>query len=335
MALRELQEADLKKWSNPGQLIDKATPMTASHVGEVGGKLKLDAKVTESKKLRVVLSNHSREAVILIDGWIKVDTPSTLTERLLRRSQEKRSHSFVNFGQQLLLHPSYKDEDGDRQCNEFSHEFSDLSDNYTLSFDITLSTLEINRKKADVGDKISEIGARSLIQDMASAKKNTETADVQIICGGKTFNAHRFVLSARSSVFAAMFSHKETKESETGIVELSDCEADTMEWFVTYLYEGILPQESFQVAEKLIHVATKYQVQSLIDACQIILSAKLEVDNAIRVAILGDLYNIQELKLEALATIKAAKKPLKSMVGWKDLDEFQDLKIEIVDNKAD
>ena len=128
---------------------------------------------------------------------------------------------------------------------------------------------------------------------------------------------------------------------------MTDCEGDTMEMFLQYLYTGILteatfevteklgrPEETFKEAERLLDVATKYNVRPLIDACAKILTAQLDEDNAIRIAILSDLYKIEGLKLDAMATVAAAKKPLKTMSGWKDLDQFHHLKAEILDYKA-
>ena len=155
-----------------------------------------------------------------------------------------------------------------------------------------------------------------------------------IICEGKEFKAHTFMLSARSSVFSAMFSHRGTKEWETREVNVTDCHADIMEMFLQYIYTGTLTEATFEVAEKLIGVATKYDVQPLITACTEILIENLDEDNAIPVAILGDLYTMKDLKKEALTTIVTSRKPLKSMNGWNDLGKFQDLKIEIVDAKA-
>ena len=115
---------------------------------------------------------------------------------------------------------------------------------------------------------------------------------------------------------------------------MTDCDGDTMELFLRYIYTGKLTDATFDVAEKLVNVASKYNVQSLISACAEIFAAHMDEDNAIRVAILGDLYSIEGLKRDAIDKITSSKKPLKSMNGWKDLDKFQDLKTEILDCKA-
>ena len=201
-----------------------------------------------------------------------------------------------------------------------------------LPLDCYLPTAQPTSK--NVEGKISRDGADALSQDMAALMNDANIADFNIKCDGREFFAQKFMLSARSSVFAAMFSHKGTKECETGEVNVTDCEGDTMEMFLRYIYTGTLPEATFEVAEKLVNVAAKYNVQSLIAACTEILTAHMDEENAICVAILGDLYSIEGLKKDALAAITASKKPLKTMNGWKDLDTFHDLKTEILDCKA-
>ena len=134
--------------------------------------------------------------------------------------------------------------------------------------------------------KICRDGTLALSQDMAVTMKDTNAADLAIKCDGKDFRAHKFMLTSRSSVLAAMFSHKGTKECETGEVNVTDCERDIMEMFLAYIYTGILPEATFEVAEKLVNMAVKYDIKPLITACTEILAAHLDEDNAIRVVIL-------------------------------------------------
>ena len=173
----------------------------------------------------------------------------------------------------------------------------DLPD--TVKFDLKLRFLPLDylsnapNKSINIEGKISRDGADALSQDMAAMMKDADDADFTIKCDGKEFLAHKFMLSARSSVFAAMFSHKETKECATGEVNVTDCEEETMDMFLRYIYTGKLTEASFEVAEKLVNVAAKYNVQSLIAACTEILAAHMDESTAIRVAIVGDLYGIE------------------------------------------
>lgn len=64
--------------------------------------------------------------------------------------------------------------------------------------------------------------------------------DVELLVGDTTFSAHRSILSARSPVFAAMFSSG-MKESQTGSVRIEDVDPDVFKDFLNYLYKGMLP----------------------------------------------------------------------------------------------
>ena len=47
---------------------------------------------------------------------------------------------------------------------------------------------------------------------------DTGFSDVTLVCGERHFGCHKYVLSKRSDVFAAMFSHSDTEESKTNKV---------------------------------------------------------------------------------------------------------------------
>ncbi len=71
----------------------------------------------------------------------------------------------------------------------------------------------------------------------ANAKMMT---DAEIIVGRnapRSFHAHRFLLSARSPVFAAMFNGT-FEEARTGIVRINDVDPDTFAHFFKFLYRG-------------------------------------------------------------------------------------------------
>ena len=155
-----------------------------------------------------------------------------------------------------------------------------------------------------------------LKRDIAAMRKKIETADVKIICNGKDFWAHKFILSARSEVFAAMFSHKGMDEEKSGEVNIEDCGHEAMDMFLSHLYEDVTPSPdtTFEVAKQLMNLANMYSVQSLVGRCGKIILAHLNEENAIEVAVLGDLYNMDALKKAAKAAIVASDKTLMNMI---------------------
>ena len=58
-----------------------------------------------------------------------------------------------------------------------------------------------------------------------SFSPDTGFSDVTLVCGERNFGCHKVILSKRSDVFAAMFSHSDTEESKTNKVTNSSLES--------------------------------------------------------------------------------------------------------------
>ena len=71
---------------------------------------------------------------------------------------------------------------------------------------------------------------------VSRALYNTEFSDITLKCEDKTFPCHKVILSARSDVFAAMFSHRDTKEDNTNEVEIEDLDAETLGHLLQFVY---------------------------------------------------------------------------------------------------
>ena len=158
-------------------------------------------------------------------------------------------------------------------------------------------------------------GTSDLKRGLAALRKSPE-ADVKIICNGKHFMAHKALLSARSDVFAALFSHKGTKEDESGQVHIDDCDHETMEMFLSYMYEDAAPpaDATFEVAKQLMNIANKYNVLTLKKKCGRILLAHLNEENAVQIDMLGELYNMDALIKAAKNVIASSEKSLGNLI---------------------
>ena len=160
-------------------------------------------------------------------------------------------------------------------------------------------------------------------------------ADVTIVCEETRFPAHKNILSARSEVFLAMFSHKDTLESQRNEVIVKDVDKVTMERFLAFLYEATLPEDlDFESFAELLKVADKYQVASLTEVCAKKMAKNMSIDNAVHGAVLGYIYNNQELKNEAIKAIVKSGTPLSSINGSEELRGYPNLLFEIVDSYA-
>ena len=90
-------------------------------------------------------------------------------------------------------------------------------------------------------------------------------ADIEFIVSGVVFKAHRAIVCARSTVFAAMFASG-MRESKTGRVEINDASPETFADFLKFVYTGQLDTLSF-ANRQLGYCADKYQVKTLSDLC--------------------------------------------------------------------
>jgi speckle-type POZ protein len=86
-------------------------------------------------------------------------------------------------------------------------------------------------------------------------------------CGGKEFPVHRYVLAARSPVFKATFSHEETKEVQTGEVEIEDVDPETLEVLIKYIYTDTVGDEDWTI--DLLSAADKYNLVTLLNNCEL------------------------------------------------------------------
>lgn len=110
---------------------------------------------------------------------------------------------------------------------------------------------------------------------------------------GQAFKAHKSVLALNSEVFLSMFTD-EFQENKSGEVVLDESTVVVKELLRFFYYrdvEGLDP-----IAEALLVAADKYLVQDLKQVCAVPILKKLNVDNAIRLAILGFQHNCQEIE---------------------------------------
>ena len=96
-----------------------------------------------------------------------------------------------------------------------------------------------------------------------AAAVNKQMTDVEILVGEESFAAHRFLLSARSPIFAAMFA---SGMKDVAQIRIDDVSPSTFRLFLQFLYIGTLPSSAKK--EKLYQVADKYQIDTLVNICR-------------------------------------------------------------------
>ncbi len=89
---------------------------------------------------------------------------------------------------------------------------------------------------------------------------NQYGTDFKLIANdGKTFPVHKFILAARSTVFAVLF--KEDQDFNTiSSFNIMDSKGDELEQFIRFIYSGELEGT---VDHALMKLAEKYQIKTL------------------------------------------------------------------------
>ncbi len=164
----------------------------------------------------------------------------------------------------------------------------------------------------------------------------TESKDVTLICAykdrseGKMMNTeeyeasentilcHKLVLTTRSDVFKAMFSHEQTLESQTNTVTIEDTPLDALQEFVDYLYTDkskFLTSDSVENIGAMLRLADKYIVLSLKQRCEDRLLKLIHGATIRDIYALSYLHNCQPV-LDAVASFVASNLDEAFKFGW-------------------
>jgi len=117
-------------------------------------------------------------------------------------------------------------------------------------------------------------------EELWASAVNRKMTDVEFLVDEETFGAHRSLLSARSPVFAAMFTSG-MKEASTGQVSIKDIDPITFRNFLKFLYTGML--EPLTVNKELFSVADKYRVETLMELCRSATHMAVDMDSIINI----------------------------------------------------
>lgn len=131
-------------------------------------------------------------------------------------------------------------------------------------------------------------------ENLKSLSLNKEICDVTLHVQDKEYKAHKAILIARSTVFAAMFLH-DTSEKKSGNINIPDCDPESFKEFLEFLYCGKLEEISSYSALHLYKTSDKYDIQELKTFCSEFLMKNLTVENLCEIVILADKYDDTKL----------------------------------------
>ncbi|XP_065214343.1 speckle-type POZ protein B-like [Planococcus citri] len=159
----------------------------------------------------------------------------------------------------------------------------------------------------------------TLSDDLSQLLEDQEFCDVTLSVNGQQFKAHKNILSARCSVFKAMFKHR-MQEANSNRVEITDVKPDVFRELLHYIYTGnVKNTETATFMDLLVAAADKYDLQNLKFLCEDALCKRLSHDNAANILIIADSHQSEKLKAAAISFIKSNAFAVMSTDGWKDV----------------
>ena len=158
-----------------------------------------------------------------------------------------------------------------------------------------------------------------------------EKESINVDSEGSKFGAHKFILAARSPVFAAMFKHSEMKENEKNEVEITDIQPAVLKEMLTFIYTGDTPNIK-EMASSLLYAAEKYQLQHLKALSERQLAVSITVKNAAETLVLAHQHEALQLKEITLNFIAVNGRRVMKSEGWESVKAFgSDLVTEVLD----
>lgn len=183
-------------------------------------------------------------------------------------------------------------------------EYTKHDDQLIIKCKITTNSKILSEKGSP--KKLLKHSPGRLSNEMKSLVEGNKFGDVTILVGDQRFLAYKGILSARSTVFAAMFEHamQETIES---CVTIDDIEPGIFKKLLRYIYTDLTPAKLNTTALKLYTAADKYDIPTLKDLCRVHIMNKLRWENATETLILADTHSDLEMKNKALRFLSGSE----------------------------
>ena len=160
-----------------------------------------------------------------------------------------------------------------------------------------------------------------------------ELSDVTLFIGPdkEAVKASKFILMARSSVFARMF-ETSMKEQETNEVTVSDVSTAAFKEMLNYIYTDDTPNIR-SMAEELWFVAEKYHLAGLKSKCENVLATQLTVENAAHLLVFADTYcgpgELREFVLSFITSDKNTCSKVMNTKEWSAVKSARNLELAV------
>jgi speckle-type POZ protein len=125
----------------------------------------------------------------------------------------------------------------------------------------------------------------------AKLLKGDDKTPIKLVCKGQEFLCPRALLASQSAAFDAMFCH-ESRESQTGQIELEDSTPQAVEAMLVYLKTARIPGNIEEHVFDIVALAGRYLIDPLVRACENVMNSILSVENIVRILITIDQHHL-------------------------------------------
>jgi len=179
---------------------------------------------------------------------------------------------------------------------------------------------ELDNNTPSLGDDLAAHGFSFASSEQFSFALDSKFSDVTLVCGSKHFPCHKIILSSRSDVFAAMFSHRDTAEDKTNRVDITDVDEDSLEQLLRFIYTDKIDEANLTtLACGLLTAADKYNVPRLKAVCEMAICDNLDVSNAAQALVLAHLHEAKQLKKVAVDFVTQNIVKVSESPGWSQI----------------
>ncbi|KAL1470839.1 hypothetical protein MTO96_040262 [Rhipicephalus appendiculatus] len=151
-----------------------------------------------------------------------------------------------------------------------------------------------------------------LSDDLAWLLESGINADVTLMVGSETFQAHKSILASRSPMFREMFEHTTTEDDE---VVIADVEPDVFADVLRFVYTGCV-QEPIEKPDCLLRAADKCKLDRLKAMCELCLISRLNAETAAEALLLSHQHDADTLRSRTLNFVYSHIDDVVETSGW-------------------
>ncbi|XP_075154155.1 speckle-type POZ protein-like [Haematobia irritans] len=187
------------------------------------------------------------------------------------------------------------------------------NDVLTMYCDMTVMIDIFDSSPCDVSG-MATIEAR-LLCGLSSLFRMGKFSDVTVRVQGKSYPAHKAILSLRSDVFAAMLDHDSMLENTSNQIVIEDFDYRVIQEMLRFIYTNKAPNID-EMASDLLAAADKYDLTYLKVMCESVLYRDITIDNALATFVLADRYTAKTLRARTKHFIKVNLDTIKETDEW-------------------